>query len=90
MLRLILGLTGSDKTREIFSRAMDCARQRHRTILLVPEQFSFQAERRVYTALRGEDALAISVLSFSRLSENIFRAMGALPGSASPMPPGWC
>ena len=78
MLRLILGLTGSGKTREVFSRAMDCARQRHRTILLVPEQFSFQAERRVYTALRGEDALAISVLSFSRLSENIFRAMGGL------------
>lgn len=78
MLRLILGLTGTGKTTEIFSRAMDCARRRQRTILLVPEQFSFQAERTVYTALSGEDALSISVLSFSRLAENIFRAWGGL------------
>ncbi len=78
MFRLILGLTGTGKTTEIFSRAMDRARQRQRTILLVPEQFSFQAERTVYTALTGEDALSISVLSFSRLAENIFRAWGGL------------
>ena len=78
MFRLILGRTGTGKTEEIFRRAMEAARQRRRVILLVPEQFSFQAERRVYTTLRGEDALAISVLSFSRLSENIFRARGGL------------
>ena len=46
MFRLILGLTGTGKTTEIFLRAMDCARQRRRTILLVPEQFSFQADRK--------------------------------------------
>ncbi len=78
MLRLILGLTGTGKTTEIFSRAMNSAKKRRRTILLVPEQFSFQAERTIYTALTGEDALSISVLSFSRLSENIFRAWGGL------------
>ena len=78
MFRLILGLTGTGKTTEIFLRAMDCARQRRRTILLVPEQFSFQAERTVYTTLTGEEALSISVLSFSRLAENIFRAWGGL------------
>ena len=74
MLRLILGRTGTGKTTQVFSRAMESARQRRRTILLVPEQFSFQAEKRVYTTLKGEDALSVSVLSFSRLSENIFRA----------------
>lgn len=78
MLRLVLGLTGTGKTTEIFSRAMESAKKRRRTILLVPEQFSFQAERTVYTALSGEDALSVSVLSFSRLSENIFRAWGGL------------
>lgn len=78
MLRLIIGRTGTGKTTEIFRLAMEAARQRSRVILLVPEQFSFQAERQVYTALQGEDALAISVLSFSRLSENIFRTMGGL------------
>ena len=54
-----LGLTGTGKTTEIFSRAMDSARKHQPTILLVPEQFSFQAERTVYTALTGEDALSI-------------------------------
>lgn len=78
MLRLILGRTGAGKTTEIFTRAMSAARERKNTILLVPEQFSFQAERWVYTTLRGEDALSIAVLSFSRLSENIFRAWGGL------------
>ena len=78
MLRLILGRTGTGKTTQVFSRAMESARQRRRTILLVPEQFSFQAEKRVYTTLKGEDALSVSVLSFSRLSENIFRAWGGL------------
>ena len=88
MFRLILGLTGTGKTTEIFLRAMDCARQRRRTILLVPEQFSFQAERTVYTTLTGEEALSISVLSFSR-------KISSGPGevwrkSASPIPPSWC
>ena len=78
MLRLILGRTGTGKTTQVFSRAMESARQRRRTILLVPEQFSFQAEKRVYTTLKGEDALSVSVLSFSRLSENIFRTWGGL------------
>ena len=78
MLRLILGRTGTGKTTQVFSRAMESARQRRRTILLVPEQFSFQAERTVYTTLTGEEALSISVLSFSRLAENIFRAWGGL------------
>lgn len=78
MLRLILGRTGTGKTTEVFNRAMDAARARKAVILLVPEQFSFQAERQIYTTLHGEDALSISVLSFSRLSENIFRAWGGL------------
>ena len=78
MLRLILGRTGTGKTTEVFSRAISSARQRKNTILLVPEQFSFQAERTVYTTLRGEEARSIAVLSFSRLSENIFRAWGGL------------
>ena len=78
MLRLMLGLTGTGKTTQIFSRAMDSAKKHQRTILLVPEQFSFQAERTVYTSLTGEDALSVAVLSFSRLSENIFRAWGGL------------
>ena len=42
MLRLILGRTGTGKTTQVFSRAMESARQRRRTILLVPEQFSFR------------------------------------------------
>lgn len=78
MLRLILGRTGTGKTTEVFSRALSAAKKRKNTILLIPEQFSFQAEREVYTTLRGEDARSIAVLSFSRLSENIFRAWGGL------------
>lgn len=78
MLRLILGRTGTGKTTEVFSRAIMTAKERKNTILLVPEQFSFQAERWVYTTLRGEEAFSIAVLSFSRLAENIFRAWGGL------------
>ncbi len=78
MVQLILGKTGTGKTTMILERAMDCARMGQKVILLVPEQFSFEAEKAVFTALSGSDALRINVLSFSRLAENIFRTYGGL------------
>lgn len=80
MLQLILGKTGTGKTAVSLKRSVSCAQNGGRTILLVPEQFSFEAERSAFSVLRGTAALRLSVLSFSRLAENIFRAHGGLAG----------
>ena len=78
MVQFILGKTGTGKTKMVLDRAMACARMGQQVLLLVPEQSSFETEKAVFTVLSGSDALRINVLSFSRLSENIFRACGGL------------
>ncbi len=78
MLQLIFGKTGTGKTTMLLDRAMTSARMGQQVLLLVPEQFSFETEKAVFTVLSGSDALRVNVLSFSRLAENIFRACGGL------------
>ncbi len=78
MFQLIVGKTGTGKTTRILEEAIEAARQDRDVILLVPEQFSFEMERKASQALRGTQAMNLSVLSFSRLAENIFRAYGGL------------
>lgn len=62
----------------VLARALASARMGEQVILLVPEQFSFEAEKAVFTSLSGSDALRINVLTFSRLAENIFRSYGGV------------
>ena len=78
MFQLIIGKTGTGKTTRVLKEAIEAARQDREVILLVPEQFSFEMERKASQALRGAQAMNLSVLSFSRLAENIFRAYGGL------------
>ena len=58
-----------------------CIRDSHRVVLLVPEQFSFEAERRVYRRFTGEQLRRIEVVSFMRLANSVFRAYGGLAGT---------
>lgn len=78
MLRLILGRSGTGKSEIAANRAADAARAGRRVLLIVPEQFSFETELRFCDSLTGPASLNLSVLSFTRLSENIFRACGGL------------
>lgn len=79
MLRLILGRTGTGKTRRLISEAIEAAQRGGNVLVVVPEQFSFETEQQVHARI-GDRPLSIEVVSFSRLAEEIFRSCGGLAG----------
>jgi len=79
-LRFIYGRAGSGKTRfcleEIKTKL--AAGVTHPLILLVPEQFTFQAERDLITVLGTGGILKTEVLSFRRMAYRIFNETGGI------------
>lgn len=79
-LRFIYGRAGSGKTRyclnEIKSSLSTVAT--HPLVLLVPEQFSFQAERDLISVLETGGILKTEVLSFRRMAFRIFNEAGGI------------
>ncbi len=79
-LRFIYGRAGSGKTRcclnEIKSNITGGAS--HPLVLLVPEQFSFQAERDLIGLLETGGILKTEVLSFRRMAFRIFNETGGI------------
>ena len=79
-LRLIYGRAGSGKTRfclnEIKSKINENAGKP--LVLLVPEQFTFQAERDLITVLETGGILKTEVLSFRRLAFRFFNEVGGI------------
>ncbi|HHW47665.1 MAG TPA: helicase-exonuclease AddAB subunit AddB [Clostridiaceae bacterium] len=77
-LRLIYGRAGSGKSRfcldEIKSRLN--SGQDRPLVLLVPEQFSLQAERNLIKTLGAEGILKAEVLSFRRMAFRVFSEVG--------------
>ena len=80
MLTLILGPSGSGKSVRLREELRQRARSRQRSILIVPEQFSFESERSFLLSMRTEDAQKIEVLSFTRLYNYVGRTLGGLSG----------
>lgn len=81
ILQLILGRSGSGKTRWIYDELTVCAAGGEQThILLVPEQYSFESERALLQRLGPRDAGRVQVLSFTRLAQTVFRELGGLAG----------
>jgi ATP-dependent helicase/nuclease subunit B len=79
-LRFIYGRAGSGKTRfclgEIKSKLAAGATQP--LVLLVPEQFTFQAERDLITVLGTGGILKTEVLSFRRMAYRAFNEAGGI------------
>lgn len=81
MLRLILGRSGTGKTKYIRDLLADLAQNGHGgLILIVPEQFSFESERALFEILGAKSFDKLEVLSFTRLADSIFRSYGGLSG----------
>ena len=82
MLRLILGKAGTGKTTAVMAeirRAVEAHRPGQ--ILLVPEQYSHEAERELCAACGDRLSLYGEVLSFTGLAR---RLMSELGGAAAP------
>ena len=74
MLRLILGGAGTGKSARLAGEMASRRREGKRVFYLVPEQYSFEMERRFYQ----DD---IQVYSMERLADAVFRACGGLAGA---------
>lgn len=81
MLRLILGCSGSGKTGYLRALLKRKARRGcKKLMLIVPEQASFENERSMLRLLGEKDARNVTVLSFSRLAEEVLRRYGGFAG----------
>lgn len=77
MLQIFAGRSGSGKTEEIFRRICDDAGKKD-IVLIVPEQSSFQSERRILNMLGTKKASLVSVLSFKRLCDKVSEIYGGI------------
>ena len=77
-LRLILGASGSGKSRLLFDTVLKRAREHPegRFIVLVPEQFTMQTQRDLVELSSCGGILNIDVLSFTRLAYRVFEQTG--------------
>lgn len=79
-LRIIYGRAGSGKTRfcleDIKKRISENCKSR--LVYIVPEQFSFQAERDLTSILETGGILKTDVLSFRRLAFRVFNQLGGI------------
>ena len=77
MLNLIFGTAKSGKTNRIYELLKENAAQGIDAALFVPEQFSFENERKIIDTLGYNNA---QILSFSRLCDEIKRLYGGSAG----------
>ncbi len=78
MIRFIYGNPGTGKTEKILSLIEQDAADRHKALLIVPEQMTVAAEREVVKRLPPSAQLYIEVLNFTRLANKVFRIKGGL------------
>ncbi len=71
MLRFIVGRALSGKSYEICRRIAECVKEGLTPVLIIPEQFSFESEKRILSLLGDCDAQKVKVLSFSRLCDEV-------------------
>ncbi len=75
MLQIIAGRSGSGKTETIHRRICRLADEKD-IILLVPEQSTFQNEKRILDTLGAKKAAHVQVLSFKRLYDTVTDLFG--------------
>ncbi len=76
MLQLLSGRSGSGKTELIFNRIAEEA-DKGDIVLLIPEQSSYQCEKRILDMLGAEKASRVSVMSFKRMYDIVTEEYGS-------------
>lgn len=76
MLQFIFGKPSTGKTYTVLNKIKQLSYLSKQCVLIVPEQFTFESERAVLKALGDSAALNTTVLSFSRLCDEVARNVG--------------
>lgn len=82
MLQFVLGRASSGKTHTITQKIAECIIGGESPVLLVPEQFSFESEKNILDAVGDTAAQKASVISFTRLCDEIERVAGGVCGES--------
>lgn len=82
MLQFILGRASSGKTYTVTQKIAECISQGESPVLLVPEQFSFESEKNILDVVGDTAAQRVSVISFTRLCDEIERVVGGVCGES--------
>ncbi len=80
MLTFILGKPKTGKTTFIINKIKELSENDGKAVFIVPEQFTFETERAVLKALGDIASLNVTVLSFSRLCDEIGNISGGIAG----------
>ena len=80
MLRFVIGRSGSGKTTALYHELSECAAQAAPLFLLVPEQASYENERRLLTELGPVLSQRVQVTSFTHMTHTVFREVGGIGG----------
>lgn len=76
MLTCLVGRAGAGKTAKILARAQQLCQSGAPGCLIVPEQFTFSAEKLLMQSAPGQGLLGLRVLSPSRLAINLLSRLG--------------
>ncbi|SHF07257.1 PD-(D/E)XK nuclease family protein [Alkalibacter saccharofermentans] len=67
MIDIIAGKIGSGKAEKIYSQILECLENGEEDLyLIVPDQYTLEAEKELMKALKAEGLLSVDVVSFSR------------------------
>lgn len=76
MLRIICGASGTGKSELLYRRAAEAAASGRNVVIFVPDQFSFEAEKRMYRTVEHSNSRFCRVSVFSREAQRILRKFG--------------
>lgn len=82
MLQFILGRASSGKTYAITQKIAESVSKGESPVLLVPEQFSFESEKNILDFVGDAAAQKVSVLSFTRICDEVERICGGVCGES--------
>ncbi len=74
MVEFIIGASGTGKTTEMLNRIKNCSESQR--IVLVPEQFSTEFDKKLYYHIGAKDFNSLLSLSFSSLARQLFQLYG--------------
>lgn len=77
MLTLITGRAGTGKTASVMERIREDVAHHHRSILIVPEQYSHEAERELCRVCGASMSLYAEVMSFTGLARRVDQLLGS-------------
>lgn len=81
MLKTFIGGAGCGKSYNLIKELCKLAQKNNKKIIyIVPEQFSFEADKKLYKALGPEKFNNILSVSFTSLAKEIFEKFGGRPG----------